>query len=96
MRYEQIIFSGHAITRMFKRRIRQSDVVSVVKNGKIIAQYPNDEPFPSVLMLGFTEKKRPLHVVAAIDSEASTIFVITAYEPDSAIWRPDYQTRRKP
>jgi len=94
MQYEQIIFSGHAIARMFKRRIRQSDVISIVRNGEIITQYPDDQPFPSVLMMDFTEEKRPLHVVAAIDAETSTIFVITAYEPDSAIWQSNYRTRR--
>lgn len=85
MKYDQIVFSGHAIARMFKRRISQNEVKSVVRDGKVIARYTDDNLFPSLLMLGFPQERRPLHIVIAIDSETSTIFVITAYEPDSRL-----------
>jgi hypothetical protein len=44
-------------------------------------------------MLGWREK-RPLHVVAADDDDDQTI-IITAYEPDPAIWEPDFKKKKE-
>ena len=56
-------------------------------------EYPEDRPFPSCLMLGYP-MGRPIHVVAALDPDTGTCHVITAYEPDPAIWQPDFRARR--
>jgi hypothetical protein len=52
---ESIFFSGHAIRRMFERSIGRREVIDIVRLGEIIAEYPDDEPFPSSLILGFVE-----------------------------------------
>jgi hypothetical protein len=50
---EAIRFSRHAIERMFKREIPPDVVRRVVVQGEVVADYPEDIPYPSVLMLGF-------------------------------------------
>jgi hypothetical protein len=86
-------FSGHAIRRMFERQVMPYHVTEAVNNGEIIADYPHDTPYPSVLILGWVTQ-RPLHVVLAKDP-SGVCQVITAYWPDSLIWSTDFKTRRK-
>lgn len=86
-------FTGHAIRQMFQRKITKNDVRKVVNHGEVIFEYPDDKPFPSMLILGFIEKK-PVHVVLAYDSIKEMGYVITAYEPDSKLWKEDFKRRR--
>ena len=54
-----LLFSGHAVRRMFQRGIKQQDITEIVAAGEIIASYPDDQPHPSFLLLGFSgERKR--------------------------------------
>jgi len=48
----------------------------------------------SCLILGFTNKGRPLHVVCG-RLEEDEILIITAYEPDSKEWEADWKTRKE-
>lgn len=89
----KLIFRVHAIQKMFERGISRDDVRLVVENGEVIREYPDDTPFPSRLILGWREK-RPIHVVAANDDDDQTI-IITAYEPDPAIWEPDFKKKKE-
>lgn len=77
---------------MAERGIAESDVASVVFQGKEIESYPQDKPYPSRLLLGWIGP-RPIHVVAA--AAEHEIIVITVYEPDPALWQPGFE-RRKP
>jgi hypothetical protein len=92
---QEIIFSGHAVQRMFQRGLTTLEVQDVIEQGVIIADYPDDVPFPSYLLLGWI-KDRPLHVVLALDGENHRCYVITAYIPDRAQWDADFKTRRTP
>jgi hypothetical protein len=78
---------------MFERSIPPEAVVLIIREGEIIASYPDDQPFPSVLILGF-ERDDPPHLVAARDPANGICFVITIYRPDSALWSEDFKTRR--
>ena len=82
---ETIFFSGHAMIRMFQRSIGQAEVKEVIQSGEIVVEYPDDEPFPSRLMLGLSVG-RTLHVVVAFDDRTKTCYIITAYDPDPALW----------
>jgi len=53
----------------------------------------DDRPYASRLVLGFV-KGRPLHVVAALDSETATCIVGNAYEPKSGQWSDGFRTRK--
>ncbi len=94
MNNQNLIFSGHAVKQMFKLQISRSDVKAAISKGEIIAEYLDDKPYPSVLLLAFV-KERPLHVVVAKDLETNSVYVITAYEPDIKIWNAELKKRRR-
>jgi hypothetical protein len=87
----EIIFSGHAIRRMFERGINEEHVAQLIADGEPINDYPDDKPYPSVLLLGYVVR-HPLHVVLGLD-EKGKCYVITVYTPDPTLW--DSGFRRK-
>lgn len=87
------VYRVHAIERMFQRDVNEEDVEYVVRFGEIIESYPEDHPYPSFLILGYSDN-RVLHVVYAQDENGS-IIVITVYEPTLEKWLDDLKTRRK-
>lgn len=90
---ENIEITLHAAKRLEQRGISIKDVISCILSGEIIEQYPDDYPFPSCLVLGYSIKNQHLHVV--IGSNMETIWVITAYYPDPHKWEEDYKTRKE-
>jgi len=78
---------------MLERQIAVEEVEAVLGAGEVIEDYPNDTPFPSRLVLGWTGS-RPLHVVIASNLRENEDIVITVYEPESAQWQPDFRRRR--
>lgn len=70
-----------------------ADVRQALETGESIVAYPHDRPHPSRLVLGWAGP-RPLHIVAADDPDNDITVVITVYEPDPALWEPDFRTRR--
>lgn len=90
----RIEWQRHALERMAERGIRRSDALEVLVSGEVIEHYPEDRPFPAALFFGRIAT-RPVHVVAAFDSESNQVFVITVYEPDLEHFEPDFKTRRK-
>ena len=95
----QAMFEGNAVkfTEHFKSRLKERsikfvDVKQVLLSGEIIEQCPDDQPLPSVLILGYANDRTPLHVAVSIDDDL--IFLVTAYSPSSDIWEADYKTRK--
>ena len=91
----RIVWQRHGLQRMLERDISRSDVKKILLDGIIIEEYPIDQPFPSFLLLGFIEKEKPLHVLAALDKKAGWCYIITAYRPDASHFKEDYKTRKK-
>lgn len=89
----RLVFRVHAVLRMFERGITVDDVRAVLRTGETIENYPDDSPYPSRLVLGWSGH-RPLHVVAADNAEANETVVITVYEPNPARWEPGFRRRR--
>ena len=85
----------HALERIFERDISRNEVKEVLKIGKIVELYNNDQPFPSKLMFAIVDTK-PLHVVVAQDNETQECFVVTAYIPNKESFYEDFVTRRNP
>jgi len=83
-----------AVRRMFERGISTQDVKNALKTGEVIVNYPDDNPYPSRLILGFV-KGRALHVVVATNEQDDMDIVITVYEPSSDVWESDFKRRRK-
>jgi hypothetical protein len=85
-------FSRHAFKRAVERNITELEIRHLGKNVRIIEDYPDDKYAPSCLLLGFTQKGRPIHLQI---SYMDTVFVriITIYEPDQSEWY-DFERRR--
>ena len=89
----KLTFRLHAVQKMFERQISTEDVREVIENGEVIREYADDRPYPSRLMLGWIGE-RPLHVVAADNPADSETIIITAYEPDPAMWEADFKRKK--
>jgi len=84
------IYRTHAIERMAQRDVATDEVRDVVTDGETIEAYPDDEPYPSRLVVGWSGD-RPLHVLVADDEDRR--IVMTVYEPDPDRWSDDFRTR---
>ncbi|MEW6353702.1 MAG: DUF4258 domain-containing protein [Pseudomonadota bacterium] len=60
-----------------------------------MARYPDDEPFPSCLMLSLL-RNRAIHVVVGHDRKGDACYIITAYPPAPLLWSADFETRKQP
>ncbi|MFA6138122.1 MAG: DUF4258 domain-containing protein [Sulfurimonas sp.] len=90
----EIFWQKHALQRMFERSISRAEVKFALKNGKIIEEYHEDYPYPSVLV-AYVEAVKPLHVVFSYDKESGKLYIITAYIPDTKHFEDDLITRKK-
>ncbi len=94
---DKVLYSGHARNEMQSDKfgtIVDQEVYEAICNGKVIEEYLKDKPYPSILVFGLTNVKRPLHIVCAYDSECDKAIVITVYQPDPLRW-DDYQRRKR-
>jgi len=82
----EVRFSGHAVTRMFERGLSRADILIAIQQGEVIADYPEDRPDPSRLLLGYPGTQ-PIPVVVAQDPESGVCFVVTAYPPTRSLGR---------
>jgi hypothetical protein len=89
----QVKFTRHAVERMFARAIQKDDILLIVESGKIIAEYPDDIPYSSYLILGYL-KDRPIHVVLSIEPESRACHIITVYQPNPRLWSSGFNIRR--
>ena len=91
----KILYTIHAVDEMNEEEelIITDEVRQIVLNGEIIEDYPEDKRGHSCLMLGITEKRRPVHIVCA--PKVDYLAIITAYIPSLEKWMPDFRTRRK-
>ena len=91
---KRILFLPHAIRQMSKpeRMITTSDIRSVVENGDIVEDYPDDVRGHSCLVLGYADK-RPIHIVCA--PKGDYLAIITAYLPNDYEWEGGYRKRKK-
>jgi len=94
VRVGSIIWRKHTLEKMLQRNISREEVMEALVQGELIQVYDYDQPFPSVLLLGFSGD-RPIHVVAAFDEKEETAYVITTYEPDVTIFEADFKTKKK-
>jgi len=90
IRSGEILISLHARVRMFERNISTDDLIAIISTGEIIEDYPEDDPCPSVLMMGLINAVA-YHTVIAICTDH--IRVITVYIPEEDKWI-EYRKRR--
>ena len=90
---ECIAMTKHAKSRLIERNITIENIKNALQTGEIIKQYENDKPFLSCLLLGLTEQKVFIHIVASIDD--GYLYIITAYYPNENDWESDYKTKKE-
>jgi hypothetical protein len=78
---------------MYQRNISAHEVRHAIDTGETVEDYPDDTPYPSRLVLGWSDR-RPIHVVVADNVDEQENVVITAYEPDPSEWEPDFKWRK--
>ncbi len=91
--YSKLIFRLHALARMSQRCFEPDDIQSALESGVLVEDYPDDTPYPSILVMAWIEQ-RPVHIVAANNDTDKETIIITVYEPDSLKWHSGF-TRRK-
>jgi hypothetical protein len=94
---ERVYYTKHAKDEMETEgfgEIKDEEVFDAVSTGKVIEEYPEDEPYPSCLIYGRTSKNRPLHVVCAYSSDDNLSIIVTAYQPHPEQWA-NFERRRK-
>lgn len=88
-RRDRVLYSKHAVFEMENEqfgKIIDLEVEEAVFSGEIIEEYPDDKPYPTVLIFGKTKKNRPIHLVCAYNKEDEGIILITVYHPDPSKW----------
>jgi len=88
---EYIEVTGHALFRIQQRGILYQDIKNAINTGEIIEDYPDDYPYPSCLILGYTKEEKGLHVVVGLGE--NKLWIITAYYPDLNEWQADLRKR---
>ena len=94
---DKIYYSDHSMDEMMAEELGEiivDEIVEAAMSGEILMEYPEDKPYPSVLCLGFTKSKRPIHFVCALDENRDMIVLITVYEPKVELWI-NHRERRK-
>ena len=85
-------FSEHAVNQSIIRHVSVQEIHEAFTNSQVIEDYPDDKYGPSCLVLGFTLKGRPLHILCSHPSRP-LVKIVTLYEPDPDQWI-DFRTRR--
>jgi hypothetical protein len=89
----KFLYSRHARRRLFERSIPVLAVErTVMQPSAVVEEYPDDQPYPSRLLLGWSEGE-PLHVVAA-RADPETSVIVTVYRPNPAMWEAGFSRRR--
>ena len=88
----QYEFSLHAADQSFLRQISRREIEEAMRNGILVENYPSDKYGPSCLILGYTAKRRPLHIQCTHPARI-LIKIITVYEPDPDEWT-EFRERR--
>lgn len=84
----------HATIVRLERGITIVELEQTLLTGEIIERYPDAQPYPSCLVLGYLASGDPLHVVCSRGDVEPALRIVTVYEPEDALWESDYKTRK--
>lgn len=86
--------TSHATTRRLERSIRLRDVKSILLNGEIIQRNNKALPYPTAVVLGFTQSGDPIHIVISKSDCPPELRIVTVYEPLDNLWNNAYTKKR--
>jgi len=89
---EEYEISFHAEKERYAEDITIHDIETVVSNGEILEDYPDDPRGSSCLILGYSQN-RPIHIVCGY-TITKRIRIITVYLPKPPKWI-DARTRTR-
>jgi hypothetical protein len=90
---EEYYISFNHTEKLRLRKIEAADIEEAILRGESIEPYLRDSRGASYLILGMTNKNRPLHILCG-NLEEEEMLIITAYEPDPEEWESDGRTRK--
>ena len=82
----RVRITDHADEEAYNDRLSFNEILPSISAGEIIEQYPEDNPYPSCLILSKNVKDEPIHTVWAYNSETQSSVLITVYRPDPKKW----------
>lgn len=84
----------HALERAKQRGITRHQAKDVIRNGNIIEEHPDAEPFPKCLLMAEVQSGKPLYVALAYDEAEHYVYIITVHWLDPQKWEDPWT--RKP
>ena len=91
---DQYRLTKHATVVRLYRGITIAELKRALLHGEIIERYPDDQPYPSCLVLGWLASGDPIHIVCSRGEVEPALRIVTVYEPDDDRWESDYETRK--
>jgi hypothetical protein len=86
IRANQVRITDHADEEALADNLSFDEIYVSVLRGEIIADYPDDRPYPSCLIYGQNFVQEPIHSVWAYNERTRWAVLITVYRPDPARW----------
>ena len=84
----------HATIVRLEQGISTEALARVLLTGDIIERYPDQEPYPACLVLGWLTSGDPLHIVCSKGNIEPALRIVTIYEPEPELWESDCKTRK--
>ncbi len=83
------IFSKHADDERLDDNLMINEIEEAIISGFVLESYPDDKRGYSCLVVGFTKKGKPLHIVCGKSS--NVLVIITVYIPTPPKFITPYQ-----
>jgi len=94
IRNSRVKITDHADEEAVNDNLTYEEIYYSVMQGEIIEDYPNDNPYPSCLIMGKNFSGEPIHSVWAYNPESLWTVLITVYRPNPERWI-DWKVRVK-
>ncbi|MFQ5456813.1 MAG: DUF4258 domain-containing protein [Nitrospirota bacterium] len=82
----RVRITDHADEEAKADELTFTEIYFSVIHGEIIETYPDDRPYPSCLVFGYSFIGEPIHSVWAYNVENEWTVLITVYRPDPDMW----------